>query len=206
MKSRLAPDQRLHPIDIPLIGLTGGIASGKSSVAQILSRRGAAVIAADKLIKQIYAQESTKDFIRKNFSPCIKGEKIDFPLLRQKVFQNNQARDLLENFLHPHLPEFFAEAFKKFSSPNVVVYDLPLLFEKSLQKRFDMVVCVYCTRQQQAERLVARDGIDENLAMTMLKKQMDIETKKAHADVVIDNTSDTQRLKEHVLAFIDQHL
>ena len=206
MKPRLSPQKRLHQTEIPLVGLTGGVASGKSTVATLLREAGMAVISADKLIKQIYAQETTKNFIQQNFPQCIKDKNIDFSLLRQKAFQDNNTLTLLENFLHPQLPELFKKMLKSLSLPDLVIYDIPLLFEKSLQDRFDLVVCVYCTKEQQQKRLEDRDCIDKTLAQAILKKQMDIDIKKECADEIIDNTGNPEQLSTNVKAFIKQCL
>ena len=206
MKPRLSPPERLHQTTIPLIGLTGGIASGKSTAATLLSEAGVAVISADKMIKKIYAEEETKNFIRQNFPQCINDGNIDFLLLRQKAFQDDRNRILLENFLHPRLPKFFKKELQQFSSPELVIYDIPLLFEKSLQSQFDLVVCVYCTPKQQEKRLLSRDRIDKNLVQAMLKGQMDIGTKKELADVIIDNTGSLEQLSVQVSNLVKQYL
>ena len=206
MKSRLSPQERLHQIDIPLIGLTGGIASGKSTVATLFSNKGIAVISADKLIKKIYKQEKTKYFIHKNIPQCIEDKNINFSLLRQKAFQYDNIRILLENFLHPQLSNIFKKELQTFSSPHFVIYDIPLLFEKSLQNNFDLVVCVYCTPKQQKERLLSRDGIDKSLARAMLERQVNIDKKKELADVTIDNSGNLEQLSTQVDAFFKQYL
>ena len=131
---RLSPCNRLHQIAVPLVGLTGGIASGKSTVASLLAKKDVPVISADRLIKRLYGQEKTVDFIRENFPECVSGKTINFPLLRQKAFQDKMSRTILENFLHPGLPELFREAVGEFHTPDVIIYDIPLLFEKSLEK------------------------------------------------------------------------
>ena len=206
MKPRLSPRHRLHQTSVPLIGLTGGIASGKSTVANLLRDTGANVISADTLIKHIYAEEETKSFIRQNFPQCINGENIDFPLLRRKAFKDDRVRGLLENFFHPRLPKFFKKEFQRFSSPTLVIYDVPLLFEKSLQDQFDLVVCVYCTPKQQEERLLSRDDIDETLAWAILKSQMDIDIKKELADTIIDNSGSLEQLSALVADFVKRYL
>ena len=206
VKPKLSSKARLHNMDIPLIGLTGGIASGKSTVASLLAETAKPVISADKLVKQLYEQEQTKSFIQQNFPQCIENKQINFSLLRQKAFQDESTRTTLEAFLHPRLPMLFKETAQIFPSPDYIIYDIPLLFEKSLENQFDLVVCVYCPPEQQKRRLLDRDNIDEMLASAMIKSQMDINIKKSKADAVIDNSKNMEQLSTEVKAFIQQYL
>ena len=206
MKSSLSREERLHGVDIPIAGLTGGIATGKSTVASLLEKEGIPVISADKLVKALYHREETKNFLQELAPQCLDGNTIDFPRLRQKAFQDENIRIDLENFLHPKLPELFRHALARFSSPELVVYDIPLLFEKSLQQRFDLVACVYSPKETQYKRLISRDGIDEALAEAMIQGQMDIEMKKKRADVVIDNSGTLEALIANVKDFVRQYL
>ena len=203
----MKPQQRLHQMDTPIIGLTGGIASGKSTVASLLSEMGVVVISADKLVKQLYEQKQTLDFIQKNFPQCIKNGNIHFPSLRKKAFQDKSARTSLEDFIHPRLPELFKKTVDGFRPlPDSIVYDIPLLFEKNLESQFDLVVCVYCHPEKQKKRLLARDNIDETLALAMIKEQMDIDIKRKKADVVIDNSGTMKQLSSCVHSFVKQYL
>ena len=196
--NRLSKDQRLYQLDVPVIGLTGGIATGKTTVSQKLQEKGFAVINADHLVKDIYALPETFEFIRNEFPDVIKNEQIQFPLLRQFVFANTENKVKIENFIYARLAQAFNAAFNKFDHPQMIIYDVPLLFEKNLQPLFDMTVLVYAPREIQQTRLMKRDNVLEEMAETMLNSQMDIEEKKAKADFIIDNSKSESELAEEI--------
>ena len=196
--NRLSKDQRLYQLDVPVIGLTGGIATGKTTVSQKLQEKGFAVINADHLVKDIYALPETFEFIRNEFPDVIKNEQIQFPLLRQFVFANSENKVKIENFIYARLAQAFNAAFNKFDHPQMIIYDVPLLFEKSLQPLFDMTVLVYAPREIQRTRLMKRDNVLEEMAETMLNSQMDIEEKKAKADFIIDNSKSESELAKEI--------
>ena len=196
--NRLSKNQRLYQLDVPVIGLTGGIATGKTTVSHKLQEEGFAVINADHLVKDIYALPETFEFIRSEFPDVIKNEQIQFPLLRQFVFANSENKVKIENFIYARLAQAFNAAFNKFDHPQMIIYDVPLLFEKSLQPLFDMTVLVYAPREIQRTRLMKRDNVLEEMADTMLNSQMDIEEKKAKADFIIDNSKSESELAEEI--------
>jgi dephospho-CoA kinase len=196
--NRLSKNQRLYQLDVPVIGLTGGIATGKTTVSQKLQEKGFAVINADHLVKDIYALPETFEFIRSEFPDVIKNEQIQFPLLRQFVFANTENKVKIENFIYARLAQAFNAAFNKFDHPQMIIYDVPLLFEKNLQPLFDMTVLVYAPREIQQTRLMKRDNVLEEMAETMLNSQMDIEEKKAKADFIIDNSKSESELAEEI--------
>jgi dephospho-CoA kinase len=196
--NRLSKNQRLYQLDVPVIGLTGGIATGKTTVSHKLQEEGFAVINADHLVKDIYALSETFEFIRSEFPDVIKNEQIQFPLLRQFVFANSENKVKIENFIYARLAQAFNAAFNKFDHPQMIIYDVPLLFEKSLQPLFDMTVLVYAPREIQRTRLMKRDNVLEEMADTMLNSQMDIEEKKAKADFIIDNSKSESELAEEI--------
>ena len=196
--NRLSKDQRLYQLDVPVIGLTGGIASGKTTVSHKLQEMGFSVINADHLVKDIYAMPETLEFVRSEFPDVIKNEQIQFPLLRQFVFANVDNKVKIENFIYARLAQAFKAAFDKLDHPKMIIYDVPLLFEKKLQHLFDMTVLVYAPREIQRTRLMKRDNVLEEMADTMLNSQMDIEEKKLKADFIIDNSKSALELAEEI--------
>jgi dephospho-CoA kinase len=149
-------------------------------------------------VKDIYALPETFEFIRSEFPDVIMNEQIQFPLLRQFVFANSKNKVKIENFIYARLAQAFNAAFNKFDHPQMIIYDVPLLFEKSLQPLFDMTVLVYAPREIQRTRLMKRDHVLEEMADTMLNSQMDIEEKKAKADFIIDNSKSESELAEEI--------
>jgi dephospho-CoA kinase len=179
---------RLYHTQVPIVGLTGGIASGKSTAAELFRQQNIPVIDADSLVKSIYRKKETVEFIKNNFPNAIQNGAIDFSLLRELAFSTPTIKKKLEDFIYALLPEEFSRALQELPPSEFIVYDVPLLFEKGLDQFIDATICVYIARDQQLERLMNRDGIDRTLAEKILGQQMDIEDKKNKADLVIDNT------------------
>lgn len=199
---KLSSEQRLYGIKTPLIGLTGGIATGKSTVAEILKNRGLPVINADRLVKEIYSLPETREFIQKNYPEVIKENEIQFPLLRKKVFTSPEVKSNIENFIYQLLPEAFRKSYDNISNAKVIVYDVPLLFEKKMETLFDLTLLVYAPRNIQRARLIKRDGHLESMADDILDQQIDIEEKKLKADFIIDNSRTEAELPEEVNQFL----
>lgn len=202
--TKLTTEKRLHKLNVPVVGLTGGIATGKSTVAKILMAKGFPVINADLLVKEIYTHAATKNFIRTNYPDVMKGSEIDFRLLRERVFTAPAVKDEIEAFIYARMPAAFAEAYEKLGRPALVIYDVPLLFEKNLDVMVDVKVLVYAPEKIQKARLMERDGHEEAMAITIMKSQMDIEEKKNKSDFVIDNSGTLVELTEEVNQFLRQ--
>lgn len=196
---------RLYQIDVPVVGLTGGIASGKSTVSRMLKNKGFAIIDADKLVKDIYATQEALEFIKSQYPEAILENKINFPVLREKVFKSAEVKKQIEEFIYKRLPQAFKDAYAKLNQPEVVIYDVPLLFEKNMASLFDLNVLVYAPRKVQKARLITRDGHAEALADKILDQQIDIEEKKIKAQFVIDNSRTETELVEEIKSFIHQY-
>ena len=196
-------EERLYKVPCPVIGLTGGIATGKSSVTRKLEDLGLKVICADKLVKKVYDQSETFDFIKSKFPEAISSENmIDFKILRELAFQSINNKQLLEEFIYKRLPKEFAIEFKQFDSPELLIYDVPLLFEKKMSDMFDLTICVYASRDIQIERMVRRDSITKDLAQSILNNQMPIDEKKELSDFTIDNSKTIEHLELEVEALM----
>jgi dephospho-CoA kinase len=196
--------ERLYQIPVPIVALTGGIACGKTTVAKMFIEKKIPLISADELVKEIYQEAESFEFVRKVYPAATTEGKINFSILRSAVFENIDLQSKVEEFIYQRLPEKFLEAFTKFSKPEMVVYDVPLLFEKKLESKVDQIICVYCPKEKQIERLLNRDKISLDLAQKMLQKQIDIEDKKKRSDFVIKNTLDLNHLKAEFLKTFDQ--
>lgn len=202
LKSRfvnLNARSRLHHLNVPIIGLTGGVATGKSTISTLLSDKGIPVICADKLIKSIYAEESTTQFIGKEFAAAMKGNEIDFKKLREIAFSNVENKIKLEAFLYEKLPLHFWQAYKALKRPSYVIYDVPLLFEKEINKKVDQSILIYAPKATQIERVIKRDGISKELAEKMLAEQIDIEKKRLMATYVFENITTPQDVFKKIL-------
>ncbi|MCU6794612.1 dephospho-CoA kinase [Paenibacillus sp. WQ 127069] len=178
------------------IGLTGGIACGKSTVSNMLVQRGAMLVDADRIAREVVEPGMPAlDTIVDRF-----GKEILFPdgtLNRKKlgetVFGNTEALKDLQNLLHPSIRALMRERMEQYENlypDKLVVADIPLLYESGLEAEYDAIMVVYVPRAVQLERLMLRDGMTLQAAEQRLQAQMDIELKKAKADIVIDNQGD----------------
>jgi len=202
----LSNKERLYNCALPIIALTGGIATGKSTVTQKLKEIGVPVIDADLLVKAIYRKPESIDFIRSLNPELVSSNEINFPKLRKLFFENTVIKQKVEDYIYRNLPiEFHNEysklSFKKF---NFLIYDVPLLFEKELQNFFDISLLVYANANQQRKRLVIRDKISEDLANKILQQQMNIEEKRDLADFTIKNMSDINGLSKKISNFLQE--
>ncbi|GAC1513211.1 MAG: dephospho-CoA kinase [Candidatus Dormibacteraceae bacterium] len=175
-----------------LIGLTGGAGSGKSTVSAMLRDLGAVVVDADEAAHAAYAPGSPgfEAVVREFGDGFVLDGKVDRGRLGALVFSDNDARIRLNAIVHPLVREWMAartsEAVE--SGAEVVVQDVPLLFESGIQGLYSTVLLVYAPEAVQVERLVNSRGLNEARARAMLASQMPIEEKRALANHVIDNT------------------
>ncbi|BBB93389.1 MAG TPA: dephospho-CoA kinase [Methylomusa anaerophila] len=176
-----------------ILGLTGGIASGKSTVSGMLKDMGAYIVDADKLAREIAAKgKPTWREIVNRFGDGIldpNGE-IDRKRLGQMVFADEVLRKELENITHPRIKEAaYAEIEKaKADGYKVIVIDAPLLIEAGWEKMVQTVWVVYVDENTQITRLLERDKISLAAALTRIRAQMPLKEKINYADVVIDNS------------------
>jgi len=176
------------------IGLTGGIASGKSTVAAMLSQRGAIVIDADQIARDVVVPGGQAlEQITAHFGTTILQS--DGTLNRKKlggiVFNDPNKRKALEAIIHPLIRQALWEQMREtelLHPAKLVVVDVPLLYESQLQANFQQVVVVYVPEEVQLERLMARDQLSLTEAKKRLESQLPIEFKKSVADEVIDNS------------------
>ncbi|HKW59618.1 MAG TPA: dephospho-CoA kinase [Candidatus Dormibacteraeota bacterium] len=174
-----------------LIGLTGGAGSGKSTVADMFGSLGAAVVDADEATHAVYAPGTLGfDAIVAEFGDeYVRGDQIDRARLGELVFHDEGARLRLNAIVHPLVRQWMADRTVEamLRGADVVMQDVPLLFENNLQGLFSGVVLVYAPAAVQLERLLAR-GVPRDRAEAIIAAQMPIDEKRPLADYVIDNS------------------
>ena len=185
-----------------LVGLTGGIGTGKSTVARMLARRGAVVVDADELARRAVAPgtpghaEVVARFGRDILAP---DGSIDRKRLADVVFSDPAARRDLEAIVHPEVARMFAEeAARHLGTDHVVVYVAPLLVETGRADEFDVLVVVTAPEEAQVERLVRERGMTEEEVRARIAAQLPQEEKAARADVVLDNGGPLEELERQV--------
>jgi dephospho-CoA kinase len=181
------------------VGLTGGIASGKSTVADELARRGAVVIDADRLAREA-VEPGTPELARvaERFPGAVVDGRLDRAKLAAVVFVNPQARRDLERIIHPAVRKRAAELEQSAPPGSVVVHVIPLLVETGQESDFDLCVVVDVDHETQLSRLLARDGMTRAEAEARIGAQAAREQRLAAADVVIDNSGSVTQLREQI--------
>ena len=185
-----------------LIGLTGGAGSGKSTVAAMLLELGAVVVDADEATHAVY-EPGTPGFdavVREFGAEYVRDGLIDRARLGALVFGDEDARRRLNAIVHPLVREWMAartaEAVQH--GAEVVVQDVPLIFENGLQRLYSTVLLAYVPEEVQLERLVTGRGLSEERARGMIAAQMPIEQKRALAEHVIDNSGSRDSTRKQV--------
>lgn len=186
-----------------LIGLTGNIASGKSTVARLLEQHGATIVDADLLAREAVRPGTpalARIVAQWGEDVLAPDDTLDRAALRGQVFADREQLEALNAIVHPEVERLrerrIAEARAR--GVPVVVCDIPLLFEKHLADRFDAIILVDAPRPVRLERLVRDRGLHETDAMNMIAAQMPAELKRARSDYVIDNTGTLADLARRV--------
>jgi len=187
---------------LKLIGLTGGAGSGKSTAAEMFRELGAAVIDADEASHAVYAPQTPGfDAVVREFGPeYVRGGQVDRARLGELVFRDDDARRRLNAIVHPLVREWMAErtAEADRDGAEVVIHDVPLLFENGLEGLYFDVVLVYAPERVQIKRLVEGRGISEDRARAIIAAQLPIDEKRGRAQRVIDNSGSREVTRAQV--------
>jgi dephospho-CoA kinase len=185
-----------------IAGLTGGIASGKSTVAAMLAEAGARIIDADKIAREVVAPglPAFRDILaRFGRGVLLPTGEIDRQRLGDIIFNDPAQKARLNAIVHPRVyrrTEAMIAEIAASEPDAVVVLDIPLLLETGIERNLSAVIVVYVPQDLQLRRLMARDRIDAGSALARIRSQMPIEEKRRLASVVIDNSgslADTRR-------------
>ncbi|MEG6584627.1 dephospho-CoA kinase [Dendrosporobacter sp. 1207_IL3150] len=188
-----------------IIGLTGGIASGKSTVSKMLSELGACIIDADKCAHKLMEPYEPAWYAIVNFfgEDILRPDKtIDRNLLGNKIFNDSEARKSLDSITHPIIKNYIEERISEFVRVGcgILVLDVPLLYEVGWQYMVNEVWVVYIERETQIQRLMKRNNLSYEQARARINSQMDLTIKAELADKVIDNSKDINNTKCQVHA------
>ena len=188
-----------------ILGVTGGIGGGKTTVTKLLQEHGAVIVSADKLARELVEPGSTTlEQVVRQFGVQVLGEdgSLDRKKLGQIVFADSQARRVLEGIMHPAIAELSCQRLRDAAAQHrIVVYEAPLLFEANARGRVDKVLCITVDPQVQLERLQQRDGCSKEEAREKIAAQMPQQKKAELSDYVIDNSADLATLKARIDTF-----
>ncbi len=184
-----------------IIGLTGGIASGKSTVSKILSEMGIRVVDADLIAREVMDSKDVVDKIVEEFGEEIlnKNGKLDRTKLREIAFSSKERVKLLNSIVHPSVISRFEDEKKKsMITGEMLVFDIPLLYEAKMENLCNRVIVVYVDRETQVKRVMERDGSSRENAENIIENQMPLSEKLARSDIRIKNDGTIGELKEKI--------
>lgn len=196
-----------HGVDVMLrVALTGGIATGKSSVLRTLASFGCRTIDADILAREAVLRDSPgwRAVVERFGREILQSDgTIDRARLGRIVFQDPAARRGLEAIVHPRVYQAIERRFQNAATRDphaIVVADIPLLIETGGQTGFDRVVLVTCDPEQQLQRVMERDGLSREEAAKRIAAQLPLEEKRAHADYIVDTSGSFEETTRQVEA------
>ncbi len=190
-----------------VLGLTGSIASGKSTASHFFREQGYQIVDCDEVARTLTDEKEIIGRIAETFGRDIllSSGKIDRKKLGSIVFSHEAEKQKLDNLLKCPLREAILGAIKEavtFSTKDFIILDCPLLFESGLDKVCDRTLCIHISRDLQLKRLMERNQIDKEFAELMISAQLSSDDKVKRADDVIENNKDISALKEEVSQFI----
>ncbi|MEO8211165.1 MAG: dephospho-CoA kinase [bacterium] len=183
-----------------LIGITGGVGSGKTVVSKMLARRGFKVYYSDLVAKNLYlTDKKLVNNIVKVFGKDLLNykEKINLPKLKEKIFAGKKNYETINKLVHPVVIDHLKKEIRK-SKFDIIIIESALLFESGFNKDFDYVVTVYSTKKNRINRLMIRDESSKNEINHLMKFQIDEKKKMAMSDFVLMNDKTIDDLKIQV--------
>lgn len=191
-----------------VVGLTGGIGSGKTTVANLFAAEGITLVDADIVAREVVAKDSkglkaiVEHFGTEMLTP--EGE-LDRAKLRERIFNQSAEREWLNQLLHPMIRQEMLEQVKNATSPYVIMV-VPLLFENGLDRLVNRTLVVDISPELQISRTVIRDQVDVTQVNNIINSQCSRSEKLARADDIIDNQGEISALKREVLALHQRYL
>lgn len=189
-----------------LIGLTGSIGTGKSTVAAMFAQKGAAVIDADAITRALLAPggKCVKKVAKAFGHAILTQSEIDRRTLSNIVFHNPRKLKTLTKILYPEALKEVKQQIKLYRNKPLVILDVPLLFEAGWDKMADTIITVYATQQQQVKRTQQRMGLSKADVLRRIQCQWPLKQKIAMADILIDNSGSMANTRAQVGAIIDR--
>lgn len=188
-----------------VIGITGGIASGKSNVCQVIKKLGYPIISCDEITRNNYnIGGKIYNVVRERFGDefLLDDGNIDRKKLAKIIFSKESAKLLIDSITHPIIKEELLSEIAKYDD-GLVFVEIPLLYEAKFDTLCDIVICVFLSQKYQVERLMEREGIDEDYALKKIHSQMDLYLKKSLADYVIDSKGNFDETEKQVIEVIN---
>ena len=189
-----------------VIGITGGIASGKSNVCNVIKNEGYQIIDSDKINRDLSLNDEPiyLKIVEKFGTEYLTSDgEIDKKKLAKLIFHDSKAKEELNNISHPIIINEIKRQID-LATDDIIFVEIPLLYEAHLEYLCDKVICVFLNKKTQVERLMQREGIDEDYALEKIHSQMDLYIKKIKADFVVDSKGDFDETKKQVIKILKE--
>ena len=171
------------------IGITGSIGTGKTTIANIFALFKIPVFDADREIKKILKKKEIKQKLKNIWPFIVKKDHIDKLKLREIIFSNNIEKKKLEKLLYPYLEIELTKFETINNNENILVYDVPLIYETKTEKKYDKILLAHCSRKAQKERVLTRDKISDSLFKKILASQLSFDKKIKFKPKVINTNN-----------------
>jgi dephospho-CoA kinase len=191
-----------------VVGLTGGIASGKTTIVMMLKKYKIAVHDSDLVVSGIYSKPKTgflRHLKKTSLGKSIKGKRIDKKIIREEIFNNTKKRKLLEGYIHAEVKKARNAFLKKHKQKktDIVFLDIPLLFEKKLEKICHFTILFYASLAIRKKRAIRRRGMQKKILEKIINSQLSDKIKKKKADFVVDTSGIKSRCFNEFLRIVE---
>ena len=189
-----------------VLGITGGIATGKTAVSNILQEMGFDIIDMDIISREVIKlQEIVKMLTKKFGTDILTNGSIDRKKLRNAVFDSREKVDKLDSIMHPAIIKISKEKIEQLKDmkKKLIIVVIPLLFEVNLEYLVDKILLVDASREKQTERIIKRDNTNITDAENIINSQMSLDEKRRKSDYIIENNGDLLELRRKVLEFLN---
>ncbi|EDN7591639.1 dephospho-CoA kinase [Listeria monocytogenes] len=191
------------------IGLTGSVATGKSTVSNLIQQAGIPLVDADIAARKVVepGTEGLKEIVAYFGGEILLADgTLDRAKLGEIIFKDKEKREKLNEITHPRVKDYMLEARERFfrAGEELVFFDIPLLFESHLESLVDQIVVVWTTPETELKRLMERNNLTKEDALRRIESQMGIDEKARKADFVIDNNESLEKTQKQVYTFIER--
>ncbi len=187
------------------LGLTGGIATGKSTASEFFREKGLRVICADKIAREVVEKKDILEALASEFGESIIYEnKLDRKKLREIVFKDKLLVEKLNSITHPAIISQIKKEIEMYRDEKIIVLDIPLLFEGNYEFLVDKILLITCDLEKQIERVQKRDSVSKENAENIIKNQMPMAEKVDKADFVLENNEEKIDFLEKLEKFFEK--